>query len=196
MTDITPDRILTFWFEDTPRKNHFVSTPAFDAKVRRLFAAAIEREARRCGEEGHPWLGDADEALALIILFDQFTRNVWRGSGKAFAFDPLARKAAEAMIAAGFDWAVHEDRRAFVYMPFMHSEDLADQDRCIALCAERLPDGNNTVEHARKHREVIAQFRRFPYRNDALGRVSTPAERNYLRSGGYAPGSKGPANSS
>lgn len=196
MIEITPDKILNFWFEDTPRKNHFVSTPAFDAKVRRLFAAAIEREAQRYGEDGHPWLDKADDALALIVLFDQFTRNVWRGSGKAFAFDPLARKTADAMVEAGFDWAVPDDRRAFVYMPFMHSEKLADQDRCIALCAERLPEGNNTVEHARKHRAVIAQFGRFPYRNDALGRPSTSAERNYLRSGGYAPGSKGPANSS
>lgn len=196
MTSRSPDFILHFWFEDTPRKLHFVSTPAFDAKVRRLFAREIERQARRFGPDGHPWLEDADSALALIVLFDQFTRNVWRGSGKAFAFDPLARQAAEAMIDRGFDWAVADDRRAFVYMPFMHSEAIADQDRCVALCEERLPAGSNTVDHARQHRDLIARFGRFPYRNDALRRPSTPQERDYLRSGGYTPGSKSPAKSS
>lgn len=155
--------------------------------MRRRFGAAIEREARRYRAGGHPWCDNAEGGLALVILFDQLPRNVWRGSGKAFAFDPLARGIAGEMIARGFDWAVPEDRRAFVYMPFMHSESLADQDRCVDLAATRLA-GTSTLYHARKHREVIARFGRFPYRNAALGRTSTAEEIAYLEGGGYAPG--------
>ena len=185
--DPTPQDILHFWFEETPRKLHFVSTPAFDA---------IETQARLFKGGEHPWFDEAGSALALILLFDQFTRNVWRGSGKAFAFDPLARQTARVMIDNGFDVEIADDRRSFVYMPFMHSEDMADQDLCVQLMTERLPKGRNSAEHAIKHREVIARFGRFPYRNDALGRKSTVEERKYLGGGGYAPGSKSPAKSS
>lgn len=191
----TPRDILDFWFHEAgPEKWYAVST-AFDATVRRRFAKAIEREAARYRHGPHPWLETADGALALILLFDQFPRNVWRGSGKAFDFDPLALAIAERMIGRGFDWAVPEARRAFVYMPFMHSEDLADQDRCIELAGERL-EGGSTLHHAQKHREVIERFGRFPYRNDALGRASTPAEIAYLDGGGYAPGRNDSAKSS
>lgn len=188
-----PADILRFWFEDTDPKLHFVSTPEFDAKIRRKFAKTIEEEARRFGEDGHPWLETADGGLALILLFDQFTRNVWRGSGKAFAFDETGLAAARAMIERGHDMALEPDRRAFAYMPFMHSEDMADQDRAVELFAERMPNGNNNLHHARLHRDVIVKFGRFPYRNDALGRTSTPDEIAYLEGGGYAPGTKRPA---
>jgi len=196
MSKVTPSDVLRFWFEETPTKNHFVSSAAFDAKVRRRFAKAIEVEARAFTDRGHPWLDEASSALALIVLFDQFTRNVWRGSGKAFAFDHHARAAARSMIENGFDTEIPDDRRSFVYMPFMHSEDLADQNYCIELAQTRLPEGNNTVTYAIKHRDIIAEFGRFPYRNDALGRTMTPAERKYLSSGGFAPGSNRPAKSS
>lgn len=185
--DPVPQDILDFWFDEAGPAKWYAVSAAFDATVRRRFGKAIEREAVRYREGRHPWLDSADGALALVLLFDQFPRNVWRGSGKAFAFDPLALEIAERMIGRGFDWAVPEDRRAFVYMPFMHSEALADQDRCIELAAERL-EGGSTLHHARKHREVIERFGRFPYRNDALGRTSTPQESAYLESGGYAPG--------
>jgi uncharacterized protein (DUF924 family) len=141
----------------------------------------------------HPWLETADGGLALLVLFDQFTRNVWRGSNKAFAFDALARTIARAMIDRGLDRDVPDDRRSFVYMPFMHSEDLADQDLAIELFSTRMPEGNNNLHHARQHRDVIEKFGRFPYRNAALGRESTPEEIAYLEGGGYAPGSKRPA---
>jgi uncharacterized protein (DUF924 family) len=192
---VTPQSVLEFWFEDIPQKRWFVSDAAFDARIRRRFAKAIETEARREGPDGHPWEDTADGALALIILFDQLTRNTWRGSGKAFEFDGIAHAVALRLVDTGLDWTIQPERRAFVYMPFMHSESLEDQDLCIALCTERLPEGNGTVEHARKHRDVIARFGRFPYRNDALGRASTPEEVEYLTSGGYAPGAKRPANS-
>ncbi len=188
-----PDQVLSFWFEDSDPKLHFVSTPEFDAKIRRQFGKAIEDEARRVTRGDHPWLETADGGLALLILFDQFTRNVWRGSGKAFDFDALARQIARTMVDRGLDRQVPETRRSFVYMPFMHSEDIADQELAIELFSTRMPDGNNNLHHARLHRDVIAKFGRFPYRNDALGRDSTPDERAYLEGGGYAPGTKRPA---
>lgn len=196
MRTATPEDVLRFWFEETPSKNHFVSSTAFDAKVRRRFARTIEVEARAFNDTGHSWLDEASSALALIVLFDQLTRNVWRGSGKAFAFDHLARAAARSMIDNGFDEEIADDRRSFVYMPFMHSEDMADQDLCMELMTTRLPEGRNSGEHARKHRDVIARFGRFPYRNDALGRTMTHEERKYLAEGGYAPGSNNSAKSS
>lgn len=191
----TAQDVLGFWFDEAGPAKWYAVSAAFDATVRRRFGKAIEREALVYSEGRHPWLETAEGALALILLFDQLPRNVWRGSGKAFDFDPLALEIAERMIGRGFDWAVPEARRAFVYMPFMHSEDLADQDRCIALAAERL-EGGSTLHHARKHRDVIERFGRFPYRNDALGRASTPEETAYLESGGYAPGRNDSAKSS
>lgn len=193
--DPAPQDILDFWFDEAGPAKWYAVSAAFDATVRRRFGRTIEREAARFDAGRHPWLDSADGALALILLFDQLPRNVWRGSGKAFEFDPLALEIAERMIVRGFDWAVPEARRAFVYMPFMHSEALADQDRCIELAAERL-EGGSTLHHARKHREVIERFGRFPYRNDALGRTSTPEESAYLESGGYAPGRNDSAKSS
>ena len=187
--EITPDDILAFWFEEAGPKRWYAVSQDFDNAIRRRFAARIEGAAQcvRCGK--HPWADTPEGAFALIILFDQLTRNAWRGSNKAFAFDPLALDLARDMIDRGFDWAIPDERRAFVYMPFMHSESLADQDRCIELAEERLSD-KSTLDHAIKHRDVIRQFGRFPYRNEALGRESTPEEIAYLESGGYAPGRK------
>jgi len=184
---VTAADIRRFWFEEAGPAKWYRVSPAFDARLRRLFAASVECEAAALRAGRHPWLDDAEDALALVVLLDQFPRNIWRGSGKAFAFDALARQVARSMIERGFDYAIAEDRRAFVYMPFMHSEDLSDQDYCVELTAERLA-GQGTHEHAVKHREVIRQFGRFPYRNDALQRASTPAEIDYLEHGGYAPG--------
>ena len=97
------------------------------------------------------------------------------------------------MLEAGFDWALPKDRRAFVYLPFSHSEDLEDQALAVLMCEERLgPDSDNT-RHARAHMDVIARFGRFPHRNAVLGRTPRPAEQRYLEEGGYAPGSKRPA---
>ncbi|WP_417494239.1 DUF924 family protein [Maricaulis sp.] len=184
---ITPADVRRFWFEESGPAKWYRVSPAFDARMRRLFAASVECEAAVLRAGAHPWLDDPQDALALVILLDQFPRNIWRGSGKAFAFDALARQVARSMIERGFDFAIAEDRRAFVYMPFMHSEALDDQDYCVQLAAERLIS-QGTHEHAVKHREVIRRFGRFPYRNDALQRISTPEEIDYLEHGGYAPG--------
>ena len=185
---ITPARILEFWFEESGPAKWYKVSSAFDARMRRLFASQVEAEAARFDAGNHPWLENAGDALALILLFDQFPRNIWRGSGRAFAYDDRARQISRDMIARGFDWAIEPtEQRAFVYLPFMHSERIEDQDYCVELAADRLPTPG-THGHALKHREVIRQFGRFPYRNDALQRVSTQAEIDYLAHGGYAPG--------
>tara|TARA_R110002095_G_scaffold8822_3_gene14339 strand:- start:128 stop:721 length:594 start_codon:yes stop_codon:yes gene_type:complete len=184
---VTPEALRKFWFEEAGSAAWYRVSPDFDARMRRRFAGSIEREAAVLRTGVHPWQDDADDALALILLFDQFPRNIWRGSGKAFAFDALARQVARGMIERGFDYAIDESRRAFVYMPFMHSEALADQDYCVELAAERLKS-QGTHDHAVKHREVIRRFGRFPYRNEALQRETTPEEADYLEHGGYAPG--------
>ena len=187
MTAVTAADIRKFWFDEAGPAAWYRVSPEFDARMRRRFAASVECEAAvlRAGE--HPWQDEAEGALALILLLDQFPRNIWRGSGKAFAFDALARQVARTMIERGFDWAVPEEQRAFVYMPFMHSEALDDQDYCVELAAERLTS-QGTHDHAVKHRDVIRRFGRFPYRNEALQRETTSEEAGYLQGGGYAPG--------
>ena len=191
----TPEGILRFWFDYAGPAKWYASSPAFDARIRRLFAASVEQEAAAMKAGRHAWMDTPEGCLALIILFDQLPRNIWRGSGRAFAYDGLAVDIAHRMIERGFDWAIADDRRAFIYLPFMHSECLDDQDYCVELCRSRLTGGGN-IEHAIKHREVIEKFGRFPYRNDALQRISTPEECDYLDSGGYAPGRKDSAKSS
>ncbi|WP_417495543.1 DUF924 family protein [Maricaulis sp.] len=184
---VTAAGIRKFWFDEAGPAAWYRVSPEFDARMRRRFAASVEREAAALRAGEHPWQDEAEGALALILLLDQFPRNIWRGSGKAFAFDALARQVARIMIERGFDWAVPEEQRAFVYMPFMHSEALGDQDYCVELAAERLTS-QGTHDHAVKHRDVIRRFGRFPYRNEALQRETTPEEADYLQGGGYAPG--------
>jgi len=191
---ITLDDVLTFWFKEAGPAAWYRVSPAFDARLRRRFARMIEQCARAIDQGCTPQLETPADVLAMVLLFDQFPRNIWRGSGKAFAFDSKARDLSHMMIERGFDWAIDETQRAFVYMPFMHSERLEDQDLCVAMAADRL-EGQGTHTHAIKHREVIAQFGRFPFRNAALGRESTPEEVAFLDSGGYAPGRKGSAKS-
>jgi uncharacterized protein (DUF924 family) len=192
---ITLEDVRTFWFEEAGPAAWYRVSPAFDARMRRRFARMIEHSARDIDQGRAPAIETPEDALAIVLLFDQFPRNIWRGSGKAFAFDRKARDLSHMMIDRGFDWAIDESQRAFVYMPFMHSESLEDQDLCISMAADRL-DGQGTHTHAVKHREVIAQFGRFPFRNVALGRVSTPEEIAFLDGGGYAPGRKDSAKSS
>jgi uncharacterized protein (DUF924 family) len=192
---LDPEAVLEFWFERAGPKRWFSVDRDFDAQMRRRFGPACHALRRHSTVAGHPWLVEPDSALALLILTDQAPRNVWRGSNAAFSLDPLAREAAFEILASGFDWALSNDQRAFVYMPLMHSEDVEDQALCVALCEERLGVDSGTTRHARAHRDVIMRFGRFPYRNAALGRASTAAELEFLGSGGYAPGAKRPAKS-
>ncbi len=133
------------------------------------------------GELAH-WLDSPEDALALLLLLDQIPRNIFRGSAHSYATDPLARQCADFSIRAGHDQEIDAVLRPFFYMPFEYAEAMADQDRAVMLF-EAL--GNeNSLDYARKHRDVIARFGRFPHRNAALGRDSTASEQAYLKSGG------------
>lgn len=172
--------VVAFW-RDAGASRWFAHDDAFDAACRRLldlhFAAA-----RR--ELDH-WCTDATGMLALLILLDQIPRNVFRGHAHAYATDPLARSIADQALEAGFDRATDEPLRMFFYLPFEHAESLEDQHRALALHRERLtaPDADRW---ARLHLDIIERFGRFPHRNAALGRTSTPQEQAFLDAGGFA----------
>ena len=183
----TPQDILEFWFTEAGPKKWYQKSDDFDALIRRQFEdTAVELAGTLSRKVPHDWEAQTDSALALIIALDQFPRNMYRGTKAAFAWDALALGAARRLTATNQDLKVPQDRRAFVYMPFMHSENLEDQDRCVALVDQRL-ESENTLHHAREHRKVIARFGRFPHRNETLGRASTAKENAFLKSGGYAP---------
>lgn len=193
-----PGDILAFWFDEAGPRRWFAADPVFDGKVRRRFARFVHQADAFLNRHGsvmaHPWIMRADMALALLIAIDQFPRNIFRGSNRAFSLDPYAAEGARAAVEFGYDLDLPDEARAFVYMPLMHAEDLEDQELCVALCEARLPaDDANTLRHARAHRDVIRRFGRFPHRNALLGRPSTPDEAAYLSAGGYRPGARRPA---
>lgn len=177
--DIAASDVIAFWKEAGPEK-WFASDPAFDAEFARRFEAAHFAAARR---ELDGWLETPEGALALMILLDQFPRNAFRGTAHMFATDPLARSLASRIIAGVVDRDVGDVLRGFIYLPFMHSEALADQDRSVALY-ELL--GGPSLPHAIEHHGIIRRFGRFPHRNRLLGRESTPEELSFLESGGFA----------
>jgi uncharacterized protein (DUF924 family) len=183
----TPDeQVLAFWFGIPgdpwfcqPRPEWFRKDAAFDERIRREFAPL--REALSAGDH-RDWLEAPRSALALVIVLDQFSRNLFRGDARAFAEDARARSAADEAVRRGFDTLVTPVERSFFYLPFMHSEDLGDQERSVALF-EALAgrDANSSgLDYARRHRDIIARFGRFPHRNAALGRPSTPEEVAFL----------------
>lgn len=156
---------------------------AFDADIRARFTATYE--AARDGAL-EPWGDDAQGSLALLILLDQFPRNMFRDDPRAFATDAQALAVARRAIDKGFDLATAEPMRQFFYLPFMHAEDDAAQNDCIAFFETRMPEtGAGNLLHARAHAQVIARFGRFPHRNADLGRDSSPEEIDFLASGGY-----------
>ena len=171
-------QVIEFW-RDAGYEKWFNGGDAFDAQCRERFLDAHFAAARREREE---WIGSADGALALLLLLDQIPRNVFRGSGHAFATDPLALHYAGRAVEAGLDLLVEPTLRAFVYMPFEHSEALADQHRAVELFTKL---GNaESLKYAHAHLDVIEKFGRFPHRNRALGRTSTPQEQAWLDAGG------------
>jgi uncharacterized protein (DUF924 family) len=170
-------RLVAFWRDAGPGK-WFGGGPAFDAECRARFLDAHLAAARR---EFDGWMESADGALALLLL-DQIPRNIFRHSGHAFATDGLARHFAGRPIAVGHDGSFEPALRAFFYLPFEHSEDASDQARSVALF-QALGDANY-LQYAIAHRDVISRFGRFPHRNAALGRTSTPEEQAWLAAGG------------
>ena len=169
--------VVAFWREAGPTR-WFARDAGFDARCRDfldLHFAASRRELDH-------WRGDAEGALALLILLDQIPRNVFRDSAHAYATDPLARSIAAAAIDAGFDRATEEALRVFFYLPFEHAESLDDQREAVRLFGALRddPDAGDYHEWAVRHLEVIERFGRFPHRNDALGRASTAQELTFL----------------
>ncbi|MFW8634309.1 DUF924 family protein [Cribrihabitans pelagius] len=178
-----PEEILEFWLDEVGEKGWYLQDDALDDTIRTRFEKTWEAA---CEGKFSFWLTYPSGTLAYIILMDQFPRNMFRGTAQAFASDPAALAAAKVAINKKWDLRIDEPARQFFYLPMMHSENLCDQERCIRLMMERMPvRGTSNLLHARAHREVIRQFGRFPYRNEALHRASTGPELDYVMAGGY-----------
>jgi len=184
------EKVLAFWFGapdapdyGRPREVWFKKDTDFDDRIRDQFGALHERAA---AGELDEWAEDAFGCLALIILLDQFSRNLYRDDARAFANDVSARALARRAIERGFDRAVLPEMRTFFYLPFEHSEDLEDQKLSVSLVESNdgVADPENMRDYARRHFEIIGRFGRFPHRNAALRRVSTPEELAFLEEPG------------
>jgi uncharacterized protein (DUF924 family) len=171
--------VATFWHEAGPQR-WFTKDDAFDAEFKSRFEAAHHAAATGALDA---WAADAEGALALLVLLDQFPRNAWRNSAHMFATDGKARAIARAAIEAGLDRQVDAALRPFFYLPFMHSESIEDQERSIELNAAL---DANTQRFAVLHRDIIERFGRFPHRNKTLGRETTAEEQRFLDEGGFA----------
>ena len=173
----TPNELIAFWFSERVRPLRFNSTPEFDAELREHYLATYR--AVLDGELAH-WADTAEGALALVICLDQLPLNMFRGQVESFAGEAPSRLVAEAAIEQGFDQFLSDEQRAFLYMPYMHSEDLADQDRVLELF--ELAGLMDNLRWAKHHRDIVARFGRFPHRNAILGRESTTEEMDWLAS--------------
>jgi len=186
MKSVSASEVLEFWFGEPARSLWFATRPAFDDEIRSRFGAVV---AAAAAGELDPWSASCDGALALTIALDQFPRNIHRGTPAMFAHDDLARAVASRAIERGFDLAVPLDLRMFFYLPFEHSEALADQVRSVELFScwviehpqERRAHAADQMTYAVRHHEIIQQFGRFPHRNAVLGRASTSEEIAFLR---------------
>ena len=172
-----PTDILDYWFAEAMRTKWFASTPQLDTAIKEQFEPVWEAAVNG---EFDDWRNSADGCLALVIILDQFPLNMYRGSAKSFASEARSRDIARHAIEQGFDKQIDPTRLAFLYMPFMHSEALADQDLSVQLFAAAGLENN--LRFAQHHREIIRRFGRFPHRNAILGRVSTAEELDYLNS--------------
>ena len=175
-----PSAVLAFW-RDAGQDKWFNKDTAFDDSVRVRFIDTYEAAA--AGGLAR-WEETAEGALALVIVLDQFPRNMFRGSARAFAADALARAVTSRALDRGFDRDVPPANRQFFYLPFEHSEAMADQERCCALFAAT--GDADLLKWAQLHADIIRRFGRFPHRNVFLGRVTTPEEQTFLDSGGFA----------
>ena len=180
---MTPEKVLSFWLDETDPKQWYNSPKSLDnAILQKFYPTWVSIMDGKFGM----WLTYPSGSLAYILVLDQFSRNMFRGTSKAFSSDLIALAAAKQAIKHKFDLAIDEPGRQFFYLPLMHSESLQDQERCIRLMHERMPlEGMNNLLHARAHREVIRKFGRFPTRNEALSRKNTAHEADYMKNGGY-----------
>jgi uncharacterized protein (DUF924 family) len=188
--DIVARDVLDFWFgsgtdHGKRHKRWFAKDPAFDAELRERFSGLVEDLLQ--GKHAR-WLTDPRGCLARIVALDQFPRQIHRGSPRAFAADPLALAAARDALANGYDRGMLPVERLFMYLPFEHSESLADQERACELMRPlaQFPETDDALRYAEAHRAIIARFGRFPHRNAILGRASTAEELEFLRLPGSA----------
>jgi uncharacterized protein (DUF924 family) len=172
--------VVSFWREAGPDR-WFNTSVEFDEAIRQRFLDTYEAAA---GGKFSGWEQSAEGTLALLILLDQFPRNMFRGDARAFATDPLARAVAAGGIIRGFDAQVPSEMRSFFYLPFEHSEDLTDQERGIAF-HKAIGDADG-LKWAELHADIIRRFGRFPHRNAVLGRTTTAEEQAFLDGGGFA----------
>lgn len=178
----TPEDILSFWLKDVGQAGWYLQDAALDERIRSRFAEDWEKA--RSGAYD-TWVCAPESALALVILLDQFPRNMFRNDPRAYRTDAKALAIAKKAIARGFPARIPAPERQFFYLPLMHSEMLPDQEHCVRRLLDD-PELRDNVGHARAHREVIRRFGRFPYRNTPLGRNTTDAEQAFLAAGGYA----------
>ena len=176
---LNASEIISFWQEAGPEK-WFVKDPAFDAQIQALYSDAPDKALNGTYDE---WLGIPEKSLALILILDQFPRNIYRNSPKAYSYDEAAKQKAGNITAKGFDQSYPLPLKRFFYLPYMHSEKLEDQLYCIELC-EKANDTEG-VKFGQIHLDVIKKFNRFPHRNEVLGRQSTPEEIEFLQEGGF-----------
>lgn len=180
--------VLDFWLEDIGPNGWYVSSDEVDDAIRSQFGDLTQQAIEGGLSE---WTSTPNGTLALLILLDQFPRNLHRGKADAFAGDARARDVARSAIANNVDLETDEPGRQFFYLPLEHSESLADQDWSVVLFRARMTTlTEDSLWHIDQHREMIQRFGRFPFRNRALGRASTAEEEAFLAQGGYTPGAK------
>ncbi len=170
--------LLAFWFAEETKARWYASTPAFDKNCEERFGTLVEKAGRN---ELAAWEATADGVLALCLLLDQLPRNIFRGTPRAFETDPKAVEVVNGAIGKGFDQQLDLERRKFLYLPYMHSEVLAEQKRSVAL--SHTVGDKNTLAYAEDHADIIRRFSRFPHRNAILGRKSTEEELAFLKDG-------------
>ena len=178
--DIAPSDVLAFWHGAGP-DCWYAQNEAFDAEIRRRYLKLWRSAA---AGEFAAWEQSDDGALALVIVLDQFPRNMFRGDARAFSSDAMACEVASRAIDRGTDARIAEDLRAFLYMPLMHSERLSDQRRCVDLF--RAAGSVDNLKYAEDHAAIISRFGRFPHRNGILGRAMTAEEQAFLDQGGFS----------
>lgn len=175
ISDNWHEDVLKFWFEELEPKQWYMSSKELDASITERFKQLVLALSENLPSNVKD---QSEKCLAAIICFDQFSRNIFRGEGKAFAFDDLALELAVYIIDNGWDKAMDPTRKQFAYMPFMHSEDIAVQKRALVIFKNM---GEKTFEYAKKHHDIIEKFGRYPHRNACLGRENTPEEIEYLK---------------
>ena len=180
MSELGPQDVINFWIEAGPKK-WWKKDDGFDTEILNRFGALHNKA---CAGELDLWAETPDGALALILMLDQFSRNLFRNSPRAFAQDAHCAALVRAQMQRGADREMHPEISHFCYLPLMHSEVLEDQEMCIAEM--RRLDNKPSLKAAIEHRDIIAQFGRFPHRNAVLGRQTTPEEQAFLDGGGFA----------